>query len=99
MMKKESRLPRFLSQNEAARLVSAPDGSDELKLRDRALLEVIYAAGLRVSEVRDLNVNDINFERRSFAFAGRARSSESSLSAKRRTERCTVTFTRSVRSW
>ena len=71
MMKKESRLPRFLSQNEAARLVSAPDGSDELKLRDRALLEVIYAAGLRVSEVRDLNVNDINFETKELRVRGK----------------------------
>ena len=71
MMKKESHLPRFLSQNEAARLVSAPDGTDELKLRDRALLEVIYAAGLRVSEVRDLNVTDVNFETKELRVRGK----------------------------
>lgn len=71
MMKKESRLPRFLSQSEAARLVSAPDGSDSLRLRDRALLEVIYAAGLRVSEVRDLNVNDINLETKELRVRGK----------------------------
>ena len=71
MMKKESRLPRFLSQSEAARLVTAPDVSDPLGLRDRALLEVIYAAGLRVSEVRDLNVADINFETKELRVRGK----------------------------
>ena len=71
MMKKESRLPRFLSQIEAARLVSAPDGSNELGTRDRALLEVIYAAGLRVSEVRDLNVTEINLETKELRVRGK----------------------------
>ena len=71
MMKKESRLPRFLSQSEAARLVSAPDESDGLGLRDRALLEVIYAAGLRVSEARDLNVGDINLETKELRVRGK----------------------------
>ena len=61
-MKRESRLPRFLSQEEAARLVSSPDTSRELGLRDRALLELIYAGGLRVSETRDLDVGDANLE-------------------------------------
>ena len=71
MMKKESRLPRFLSQSEAARLVSAPDDSDGLGLRDSALLEVIYAAGLRVSEARDLNVGDINLETKELRVRGK----------------------------
>jgi site-specific recombinase XerD len=60
IMKRESRLPRFLSQEEAAKLVSAPDFSDKFGTRDRALLELIYAAGLRVSEARDLDVEDVN---------------------------------------
>jgi site-specific recombinase XerD len=60
IMKRESRLPRFLSQDEAAKLVSAPDYSDRFGPRDRALLELLYAAGLRVSEARDLNVEDVN---------------------------------------
>ena len=62
VMKRESRLPRFLSQDEAARLVGAPDTSTTLGPRDRALLELIYAGGLRVSEVRDLDVGDVNLE-------------------------------------
>lgn len=58
--KLESRLPRFLSQYEAQRLVGAPDSSEILGARDRALLELIYAAGLRVSEVYGLNKADVN---------------------------------------
>ena len=60
VMKLDSRLPRFLSQNEAARLVQAAETSDPGKIRDRALLELIYGAGLRVSEARDLDVVDLN---------------------------------------
>jgi integrase/recombinase XerC len=71
MMKKESRLPRFLSQSEAASLMSAPDASDSLGVRDRALLEIIYAAGLRVSEARDLNVSDVNLETKELRVRGK----------------------------
>ena len=60
VMKLDSRLPRFLSQNEAARLVQAAETSDPGKIRDRALLELIYGAGLRVSEARDLDVDHLN---------------------------------------
>lgn len=70
-MKGEGRLPRFLSQSEAGRLVSAPDASDDLGARDRALLELIYAAGLRVSEVRDLNVEDIHFDTKELRVRGK----------------------------
>lgn len=62
VMKKASHLPRFLSKEEAARLMKAPDPSSPLGLRDRALLELIYAAGLRVSEARNIDVKDINLE-------------------------------------
>ena len=70
-MKGEGRLPRFLSQSEAGRLVSAPDASDDLGARDRVLLELIYAAGLRVSEVRDLNVEDIHFDTKELRVRGK----------------------------
>ena len=60
MMKVDSRLPRFLSQDEARRLVQAPEMSDVLGPRDRGLLELIYAAGLRVSEVNGLNISEMN---------------------------------------
>lgn len=55
-------LPRFLSREEMERLLAAPDPETDLGLRDRALLEVMYASGLRVSEAITLGVGDIQFQ-------------------------------------
>jgi len=56
--KQEKRLPAFLSVQEAMRLVEAPKGSDFTGTRDRAILETLYSAGLRVSELVGLKVSD-----------------------------------------
>lgn len=53
-------LPRFLNSTEIETLLAAPDTSTENGLRDRAILELMYASGLRVSEAADLKVNDID---------------------------------------
>jgi site-specific recombinase XerD len=71
VMKRDSRLPRFLSQDEAARLVAAPDTSQGLGSRDRALLELLYSGGLRVSEARDLNMGDVNLETKELRVTGK----------------------------
>ena len=71
IMNLDSRLPRFLSQEEVARLVQAPDLSKSLGPRDRALLELIYAAGLRVSEATGLNMGDVNLETRELRVIGK----------------------------
>ena len=71
IMKMESRLPRFLSQDEAEKLVQAPDSSEPLGSRDRALLELIYGAGLRVSEARDLDLSDLNVDSRELRVTGK----------------------------
>ena len=71
VMKRDSRLPRFLSQEEAARLVQAPQTSEPLGLRDQALLELIYAAGLRVSEVSSLNTGSVNLQTREVRVVGK----------------------------
>ena len=55
------RLPRTLSVEDAAALVEAPDASRPDGLRDRALLELLYACGLRASEALGLRVEDVNF--------------------------------------
>ncbi len=47
---KTKRLPKVLSREQVAKLVAQPKGTEPLALRDRALLEVMYACGLRVSE-------------------------------------------------
>lgn len=55
------RLPRTLSIESAAALVEAPDPSRPDGLRDRALLELLYACGLRASEALGLRIEDVNF--------------------------------------
>jgi integrase/recombinase XerD len=60
--RKTQRLPRVLTRGEVARLLSEPKGSEPLALRDRALLEVMYACGLRVSEVTGLEVSDVDLQ-------------------------------------
>jgi integrase/recombinase XerD len=56
------RLPEVLSREEVDRLLAQPKGSEPAALRDRALLEVMYACGLRASEAVGLEVADLDFE-------------------------------------
>jgi integrase/recombinase XerD len=58
--RKSQRLPQVLSRDEVARLLSAPKGTDPAALRDRALLELMYACGLRASEAIGLDVRDVD---------------------------------------
>jgi integrase/recombinase XerD len=53
------RLPRLLDPAQVERLLAAPDTSRPLGLRDRALLELLYATGARVSEVADLRLDSV----------------------------------------
>jgi integrase/recombinase XerD len=55
-------LPKFLTVDEVAHLVLQPDERDLHGLRDRAMLEVLYATGLRVSELIQLRPGDINLD-------------------------------------
>jgi integrase/recombinase XerC len=54
-------LPHFLSAEEIGRLLEAPGAEEPLGLRDRAILETMYSAGLRVSEAVGLNDDDLDF--------------------------------------
>jgi integrase/recombinase XerD len=60
--RKTQRLPRVLTRDEVARLLREPQGTAPLALRDRALLELMYACGLRVSEVTGLELADVDLE-------------------------------------
>ena len=55
-------LPRFLNRSEIELLLATPDTSTETGLRDRAILELMYASGLRVSEAANLRINDVDID-------------------------------------
>jgi integrase/recombinase XerD len=55
-------LPKFLNQTEVENLLLVPDVSQETGLRDRAILELMYACGLRVSEAVDLKISDVELD-------------------------------------
>jgi integrase/recombinase XerC len=58
--KQDRRLPKFLDIRQIDALLSAPDAATLLGARDRAILETIYSAGLRISELTGLNVEDLD---------------------------------------
>ncbi|MCL0094592.1 tyrosine recombinase XerC, partial [Dehalococcoidales bacterium] len=60
--KLDRRLPPFLTIEEMERLLEAPDLSTPIGHRDRALLELLYASGLRVSELVNLNLEQVNLD-------------------------------------
>jgi integrase/recombinase XerD len=57
--KKWARLPKYLSLEEVARLLEAPDAATVIGRRDKAILELMYATGLRISEVSQLKAADV----------------------------------------
>lgn len=55
-------LPRFLSQQEVDKLLEQPDLNNDIGVRDRTMLELLYAAGLRVSELVNLKISDVEID-------------------------------------
>lgn len=62
--KREKRLPSFLTSEEIISLLSAPDISTTQGIRDLAILELLYASGLRISEIASLNIGSVDMETR-----------------------------------
>lgn len=58
--KQRRTLPKSLTERDVERLLAAPDIGDPLGLRDRTMLEILYACGLRVSELTHLVLSDVN---------------------------------------
>lgn len=62
--RQEKRLPHFLTIHEMNQLIDAPNASTVKGMRDQALLEVLYATGVRISELVGMDLQDINFDSR-----------------------------------
>lgn len=62
--RRDRKIPAHLSVDEMTRLLEAPDGATELGRRDRAILELFYASGLRLSELVGLDTEDVNLQSR-----------------------------------
>ena len=69
--KLDKKLPEFLTIEEVVKLLQSPDLSTPQGLRDRALIELIYASGLRVSELVNLNIDNMNMESREIRVWGK----------------------------
>lgn len=71
--KQEKRLPRFLTVEEINQLLATPDDNTLLGARDRAMLEAVYSTGIRVSELVDLNIGDIDFTNQAIRIKGKGK--------------------------
>lgn len=71
--RKARKLPHFLSTGEIGKLLATPPADVPMGLRDRAILETLYSAGLRVSELVGLNDGDIDFEQGIVRVRGKGR--------------------------
>jgi integrase/recombinase XerC len=71
VVKRDKRLPKFLSADEVTEMLGGIDDSTPAGMRDSALLEIIYAAGLRVSEAHGLDLKDVNLGARELRVTGK----------------------------
>ncbi|HKO60205.1 MAG TPA: tyrosine recombinase XerC [Pyrinomonadaceae bacterium] len=69
----EKKLPKHLSIEDAIRFIETPDTDTELGKRDRAMLELMYATGVRVAELTKLNLGHIDFRNRLIRVTGKRR--------------------------
>ncbi len=69
----ERKLPKHISIDDAVRLIETPDANTDLGRRDRAIIELLYATGIRVSELVGLDLNDIDLRERLIRVMGKRR--------------------------
>ena len=69
--KRDHTIPTHLSEPEMARLIESPDTGDPLGRRDRAILELFYASGLRLSELVAIDLEDLNLSERMVRVMGK----------------------------
>ena len=71
--KQERHVPSFLSEDEMAKFLDLPQSDQPLDLRDKAVLELLYATGMRVSELVGINLDDVNFSERLILVRGKGK--------------------------
>jgi integrase/recombinase XerC len=71
--RREKKLPKHLSVEDAIRFIETPDTETDLGKRDRAMLELTYATGVRVSELTKLDLGDIDFKNNLIRVTGKRR--------------------------
>ena len=71
--RKEKKLPVHLSVEDAIRFIETPDAESDFGKRDRAILELLYATGVRVSELVQLDLRDIDFHNKLLRVFGKRR--------------------------
>lgn len=70
-LKVEKPLPIFLGKQETGRLLEAPDESDVLGLRDKAILEVLYSCGVRLAEIQGIDLQHLDLDKREILVRGK----------------------------
>jgi integrase/recombinase XerC len=71
--KSDTKLPKYLKEEEMAQFLDMPDSSTPLGARDKAILELLYATGLRVSELESLNVEQIDLNNKAIIVKGKGK--------------------------
>ena len=71
--RRDQTIPVFLSEPEVTRLIETPNTGDPLGRRDRAILELFYASGLRLSELVAIDLEDVNMSGRMVRVMGKGR--------------------------
>lgn len=71
--KQEKTVPSFLTEEEMSEFLDFPRSGKVLDLRDKAMLELLYASGIRVSELIGLNLEDLNFDERLIRVKGKGK--------------------------
>jgi integrase/recombinase XerC len=71
--RKEKKLPVHLSLEDAVRFIETPDAESDFGKRDRAILELLYATGVRVSELVQLNLRDVDLSNKLLRVFGKRR--------------------------
>ena len=69
--KKDKKLPKFLYYNELNEIFNIPDINTPLGIRNRLILEILYATGMRVGELENVKISDINFSSNEIKILGK----------------------------